>query len=246
MNLIKRKFSRIARRLKLVIAAIFYKSAKLESTIKEVQKPPEIDLCGWGNPFDLFAKAKTWGKICDEDILALCRNESGHKESSEKDVVTFLYDLARSSNAKSIIEVGVYHGASSMALAKALADNDGGEIHLVDISPDYLNDVKNKIQSKNFPVSVTAHHVEDDESFQSFNLPQAHLVFVDANHNYEHVQKDIALYWPLVSQGGCMILHDTVKHDGTRKSAMELFAKGHPVCTFATSRGSGMTVLRKA
>lgn len=44
------------------------------------------------------------------------------------------------------------------------------------------------------------------------------LVYVDANHAYEHVTQDIWLWWPKLIQGGVMGLHDCyTRNDGQLK-----------------------------
>ena len=77
-------------------------------------------------------------------------------------------------------------------------------------------------------------------------LPMADLVFLDADHRYEPVQKDIASYWPLVSPGGILAIHDTVMWEGTRLSASGLFHNGYKTFTLASSGGSGVSLICKA
>lgn len=244
MNFLQKKLARIARRLKLATAALFYKSRNLDAVMAQIQKPRDFDLRGWGNPFDVLHPEKTWNTSLPP-VSTLSRDEQNHVESSEADVISLLYDLGRSINAKMIVEVGIYHGAGSLGLARSLADNAGGDLHLVDVSPAYLSDVQNKIEQQQWPVNIHTHCLDAQKSLADIGLPPSDLIFIDANHNYEYAKKDIAVCWPLIKQGGFLVLHDTVKHEGTRRSAMELHQQGHPVCTLATSHGSGTTVLRK-
>ena len=67
----------------------------------------------------------------------------------------------------------------------------------------------------------------------------------DADHRYEPLQNDIRAYWPLVSVGGILAIHDTIMWEGTRLSANGLFQNGYKVLTLATSGGSGVSLIRK-
>jgi len=200
---------------------------------------------GWANVFDILSLARRWQEKPRPEVVALCRTREDDSQSTEKDVAHLLYDLVRMLRARCVIEVGVYRGAGSLHLAQALADNGGGELHLVDISAEILAEVEEKIRQAKVPIAIRLHCGNSATVAREERLPVADLIFLDAEHRYEPVQQDIASYWPLVSQGGVLVIHDTIMWEGTRRSANELFAGGHTVCTLASSQGSGVSMVFK-
>ncbi len=62
--------------------------------------------------------------------------------------------------------------------------------------------------------SAKASEMFDDRSLD--------FVFIDADHSYEAVQEDIALWWPKVRIGGLLCGHDyDDKHPGVQKAVQE-------------------------
>ena len=59
---------------------------------------------------------------------------------------------------------------------------------------------------------------------RSFSRSPVDLVFIDALHDYESVKQDIALWWPLVREGGYLVLHDyNHKWPGVMRAVAEAF-----------------------
>ena len=138
---------RFKNRVKLIFAAIFSKSSDLETTMVSIQKPPDVVLRGWGNPYDVLTRLLPQYGSVDNDILQLADRENNH-DSSEEDVIKLLYNIIRQTKSKTIIEIGIYHGAAALCMAQAINENGGGEIHLVDISREFLQEVGGKISKK--------------------------------------------------------------------------------------------------
>ena len=230
-------------RLSLIFSAMFRRGKYLPPHYKVVVERPVV--YGWANVFDLLTHAKCWQEEPRPEFAALCRTQEDNPQSTEQDVAHLLYNLVRMIKAQRVIEVGIYRGAGSLHLAQGLADNGGGELHLVDISVESLAEVEEKIRKAKFPI-VTSLHCGDSASIaREGRLPLADLIFLDAEHRYEPVQQDIACYWQLVSEGGLLVIHDTVMWEGTRRSANELFAGGYTICTLASSEGSGVSIVFK-
>ena len=108
----------------------------------------------------------------------------------------------RHSRAKAIIEIGVLHGAGSLSISQAVDENGGGEVHLVDISKEFLQDVSKKIKNKKWKVKIFQHHVKTNGENDVINFPETDVLFIDACHTYEAVKNDLKKYQPLVSTGG--------------------------------------------
>jgi predicted O-methyltransferase YrrM len=246
LDVLKRISKSIIFRLKIVYSALLSRSQYLPRFSQPTpDEEVKVEIYGWANFFDLFPHLRRWRGSAHPYSLRNCRNRE-NPQSTEVDVVNLLYDLARMFQAKRIIEVGIYKGASSLTLAQALADNGGGEIHLVDISAENLADVHSKINELDKLVTVHLHHGDSVAIAGQGILPQSDLVFLDADHRYEPVQNDIASYLPLVATGGILVIHDTVMWEGTRSSANGLFRDEHRIATLATSGGSGVSLIYKA
>lgn len=63
------------------------------------------------------------------------------------------------------------------------------------------------------------------EAAKLFEKGSVDFVFIDANHNYEYVKEDIALWWPKVKKGGVLSGHDYGQPvwPGVKKAVDEFF-----------------------
>jgi predicted O-methyltransferase YrrM len=175
----------------------------------------------------------------------LLRENGKNSSSVDKDSAYILYYISKIIKAKTAIEVGIYRGAGSLHLAQAISENGGGELHLVELSSDYMTDVQSKIKKSNLKINVISHCGRSDDKQILSDLPKADIIFLDADHTYNGVKPDFDNYWPLLKNGGVLLIHDTVMWPGTRKLANELFTHGYPITTLATNGGAGISILRK-
>jgi predicted O-methyltransferase YrrM len=250
---------RFKNRIRLVFAAIFSKSSDLDATMISTSKayeyldttPPNVVLRGWGNPYDVLPGFLHQHDSLDDETIQLT-DKKKHPESSEEDVLRFLYNITCQTKSKTIIEVGVFHGAASLSMAQGIDENGGGEIHLIDISEEFLQDVFAKISQKGWKVTTHKHHIKINKETEwdklvttgVTGLPKADIIFIDGGHSYKEVKNDVSQYQPLVSPGGFLILHDTIQHDGPRRVVSEMFDKGVKFCSLETSHGCGLTIIR--
>lgn len=139
----------------------------------------------------------------------------------------YLYNLVKSSDISTVINIGTARGYSTVCLAKAFKDsNREGEVHTIDIvSPDEPGVWGPK--SKNDPISKDAtmreliqrfHPPEDEavpirfhtgDSTQILNQMdlKPDLVFHDGEHTYETVKRDMQLATEL-GNGNLIQAHD--------------------------------------
>lgn len=135
-------------------------------------------------------------------------------------------------NCKSIIEVGCYKGRST----RALADNCPGIVYAVDPwnGPFYYDNGEIEYQVNDSiyheflrnisgcdNVIVTRDKFENTIKF----LPPSDLIFIDADHRYEAVKKDILMAKNLLNINGILSGHDYGQGSwpGVKKAVDEIF-----------------------
>jgi len=239
-DLIGRLKGSLTNRLKLMVAVLFFRDRNLPS-FSPIEKTKKI--IGSADIFKLLENYIPWNKKCivyDE----LIQNGDKNPQSCEKDVAILLYNLTRLIKANKVVEVGIYRGAGSLHLAQGIHDNGGGTIWLVDISEEYLIDVRNKIENNYSNVKVNTFCGDSIAASTQAEIPVVDLVFLDTEHSYTAAILEIKNYLLLVRHGGFIVIHDTIKWEAS-KAANEIFSKGVHLSTFATSFGRGISILKK-
>jgi predicted O-methyltransferase YrrM len=143
----------------------------------------------------------------------------------------FLANHAQTSRL--IIEFGCWKGRST----RALADNTNGLIFAVDpwngiyyadndtvhgirtdVFPEFETNLKDKIDAR-----VVIPFRKYSEDFYTSWSPD--FIFIDGDHRYETVKKDILLAMELLREGGVLAGHDYTHRDwpGVKKAVDEIF-----------------------
>ncbi|MDX6766278.1 MAG: class I SAM-dependent methyltransferase [Candidatus Methylacidiphilales bacterium] len=162
---------------------------------------------------------------------------------SEPSVSRFLYQLALSIPAQTIIELGCFTGWSTAHLALAIQQT-GGKVWALDPCHRYLDAAHANL--KRHQLEGWATWVEGtslDPSVMEQLPPQAQLIFLDTSHAYPDTRDEILAYAPRLAPGGFLVLHDAVSAPGVRRSLVELKDR-FDIHVFASERGHGVAVLR--
>lgn len=130
-----------------------------------------------------------------------------------------LLDAAR--DARRVVEIGVYEGASAVALCGALAP--GAELHLVDpfgSHPDALprgwgasewatrRTVARAVGARGAGVPRVCWHVALSHEVAARWRGEVDLVFVDGDHSEAGCERDWSAWHPFVAVGGRVVFHD--------------------------------------
>jgi len=128
---------------------------------------------------------------------------------------SFLSYLIEKNNYKKIVEVGVKFGRTTFFL---LDNHPDITIYSVDtdISKFYNNDVKIRYGNRLIPIQGNSYIVAEKIPDNSVDL-----VFIDADHSYNAVKKDILAYTPKLKNGGLLTGHD-IDYPGVNKAVNEL------------------------
>lgn len=137
-----------------------------------------------------------------------------------------------------IVELGSWIGQSSMAIGKGVKKNcPNTNLYCVDFfSQEYyesvpgLRELARKVNirktfeknMKSYPHTTLA--MNTITASQYFKDDSVHLIFIDANHEYEFVKSDIQIWLPKLKKGCVMCGHDYSKgYGGVEKAVKELF-----------------------
>lgn len=118
-------------------------------------------------------------------------------------------------NGGNFIEIGSYQGLSLSKIKDVLIEKNINSWAVDIVKRDRL--VEN---CKNW--GVTFLHKKSEEAAATFENEFFDLVFIDANHKYNHILNDIRLWKPKVKKGGVLAGHDYCdRFEGVRKAVKE-------------------------
>ena len=117
-----------------------------------------------------------------------------------------------------IIETGVAHGGS-LILSASILELIGRPASVLGIDIDIR--AHNRVEIERHPMSKRIHLIQGSSICEEvISKVRKHvtnakrvLVFLDSNHEHEHVLKELELYSPLVSKGSYVVVFDTVIED---------------------------------
>jgi len=115
-----------------------------------------------------------------------------------------LYSIVLGSHAKTIIELGVRNGDSTVPLVLAVKKTNG-IVHSVDINPSLLKLDDNLKQYNRFYLSDALEFLKKWDKSNSVDI-----VYVDDWHSYEHVKSELEILDEIVSPQTIILLHDTM------------------------------------
>lgn len=137
-----------------------------------------------------------------------------------------LHGLVTSIAAKTVIELGVNLGESTVALLEAVHVTEGT---LISVDIQLLPNVVPMLTEYGL-ISRWNFNLSDDLEYAK-TWPAgklADLIFIDTSHTFDHTTKEIAAYEPILRPGGIMVFHDTVSfYAGVQK----------PINNFLTAKG---------
>ena len=136
-----------------------------------------------------------------------------------------LYKMVKKSQGD-IIEIGRRYGGSTVLLASAAAE--GQTVHSIDIERhDFVKKCfrpcPQSVLSKIKLIDAKSHIIG-----QKWKGPRVGLVFVDGDHRYKGVKRDIRAWCPKVEIGGYAVFHDV--RDKRREWGLEPLIKALKQC----------------
>lgn len=135
-----------------------------------------------------------------------------------------LYSLVVGSDAKTVVELGVRTGQSTVALAEAVTFTQG-VLHSVDIAD--CSEVKKRLDEYGIG-SCWRFTQTDSRTFgRAWDASKPiDLVFLDTSHQYQDTVEEIAVFESLLKRGGLFVFHDTTScPDGVLRPIQELMLR---------------------
>ena len=165
--------------------------------------------------------------------------------SSEPEVARFIGDLVYNLSSTCVVEAGCFVGFGSAHLATALCElGSGRDLFVVDVEKRFLDITKTNLDLLSLG-KLSLHLLEGkswDPNVLEFLPNNVDIIFLDSDHSYEGIKKELGCYLPKLSRNGLVIVHDSILWPGVRRAILEL-PDVYDKITFATSRGSGVSVI---
>ena len=143
----------------------------------------------------------------------------------------FYKKISKEKNFQVFIELGSWKGHSTRYLGKLLKKRNV-IIYAIDLFEDTYknyNDIEKKYLDKIFEYNTRGlNNIKSIKSISweaavKFNDASVDFVFIDADHEYESVKKDIAAWLPKVKKGGIISGHDYFNPCGVKQAVDEIF-----------------------
>jgi len=133
-----------------------------------------------------------------------------------------LYNLARESGAKVIVELGTGHGCSTASLCAA-AEDIGATVYSADLNPKSGDRLPDEMKERWFNSSSW-----DPSLPEKMGVTEVDFLFIDTSHKAPETASELALWLPLLKVGGWAVFHDTlICRDGVTVPIEQYIAR-HP------------------
>jgi hypothetical protein len=125
-----------------------------------------------------------------------------------------LYGLCRWLNVRQAVEVGAYKGKCSVWMARAIQQNGGGQLSIIDdfsLSPQTESELRANLEAcgvQDACVLIKA----DSQEMERF--PDCELAFIDGDHSLDGCLADAAK--AVMAGARCLVFHDTCSWWGPR------------------------------
>jgi len=160
-----------------------------------------------------------------------------HGWNSEPDVCEFIGSLIKMTQAKTVLEVGVFEGETAIKMIEALPI--GGYYAGIDINDYLTHDLARNGVAVDFILGESIQKIKQ--------MPAKHFdfIFIDGDHSWENILPEFKEVERVIAQGGIIAYHDTI-HIPDVKKLMEYAAHyKYNVITLNTSEGRGLSILQK-
>jgi len=146
-----------------------------------------------------------------------------------------------------VVELGSYHGKSTICLAQGSRKVGGGPIYAVDnfvggpyvgMGPSFFAVFRENIEKHHLADGVAPLVSDSASAGHGWTGGAIRLLFIDADHSYSAVRNDFTVWEKHIPVGGIVAFHDTLAWPGVIRFVAELILQG-TFADFKTRLGSG-------
>ena len=162
----------------------------------------------------------------------------GGNMAVELEIGELLYALVRAVKPETIIETGSHKGYSTLVIAQALAENNAGHLHTIDIEDFGAYEACRKFELSDRVTFVKARS-EDAIKELVQKMPKIDLLWLDSDHSMPTVFGEIEAASPSLKPGSYIAFHDTLTYP-SENEAVAAIRKDHPTweyIRFMSARG---------
>jgi predicted O-methyltransferase YrrM len=159
-----------------------------------------------------------------------------HGWNSEPDVCQFIGSLIKMTQAKTVLEVGVFEGETAMKMIEALPI--GGYYAGIDINDYIKHDLARNGVAVDFILGESIQKIKQ--------MPAKHFdfIFIDGDHSWENILPEFKEVERVIAQGGIIAYHDTIHIPDVNKLMEYVSHYKYHVITLNTSEGRGLSILQ--
>lgn len=145
-----------------------------------------------------------------------------------------LFSCARGvAGGDSIVEIGSYRGRSTIALGAGSRAGSSVPVFAVDphvpcrgvkgrqFGPEDLAEFYANVVAAKLGEIIRTVALSSSDAAKAWSERNIGLLFIDGDHQYEAVRRDVGCWLPFVVPGGCMALHDS-RDDGVEAVLREM------------------------
>jgi hypothetical protein len=147
-----------------------------------------------------------------------------------------LFHLIKNNNFKDFVEIGTADGKTSYSLLSNIKNINVTTIDPYKFYPDYVDGkahqpILDNLKSdayrvlQPFIVEGRCKMIPLFSQDAAIQVEYADIIFIDANHSYEYVKKDIETYRPKIKKGGILCGHDYGACKGVTRAIDEIREK---------------------
>lgn len=160
-----------------------------------------------------------------------------HDWNSEIDVCEFIGALIKMIGAKTVLEVGVFEGETSVKMIDALPQ--GGYYAGIDINDHRKHTLERGGVATDFILGESINVIKE--------MPKKHFdfIFVDGDHSWANVLPEFKEIERVIAKGGIIAYHDSIHLPDVKKLIEYAQYYKYNAVTLNTSEGRGLTLLQR-
>ncbi len=124
-------------------------------------------------------------------------------------------------------EIGIFEGYFSEEILKCVQPK---KLHLIEIHEPFMNEVMERLEPLAQPGQITPHIGNSYDLLEEFEDNYFDWIYIDGNHSYEYVKKELLVAKRKVKTDGLILLNDYLLYDHINKYRMGVVDATNEFC----------------